>query len=93
MDSIKKTFVVDATTDCIENQYIKELTSSQEIFDGLLTDIKTLDLNVPVDFELPTEVFKERLRLLDEKSPFNIDYNPQLENLVKSFLKNRKRFL
>jgi membrane-bound lytic murein transglycosylase D len=91
LDSIKKTFVVDATTDCIENQYIKELTSSQEIFDGLLTDIKTLDLNVPVDFELPTEVFKERLSLLDEKSPFNIDYNPQLENLVKSFLKNRKR--
>ncbi|MFC7774884.1 LysM peptidoglycan-binding domain-containing protein [Flavobacterium sp. GCM10027622] len=91
LDSIKKTFVVDATTDCIENQYIKELTSTQEIFDGLLTDIKTLDLNTPVDFELPTDVFKERLRLLDEKSPFNIDYNPQLENLVKSFLKNRKR--
>ena len=91
LDSIKNTFVVDATTDCIESQYIKELSSTGEIFDGLLTDIKTLDLNTPVDYELPTEVFKERLRLLDEKSPFNIDYNPQLENLVKSFLKNRKR--
>ena len=91
LDSIKKTFVVDATTDCIESQYIKELSSTQEIFDGLLADIKTLDLNTPVEFELPTEVFKERLRLMDEKSPFNIDYNPQLENLVKSFLKNRKR--
>lgn len=91
LDSIKKSFVVDATTDCIENQYIKELSSTQEIFDGLLADIKTLDLNTPVDYELPTEVFKERLRLMDEKSPFNIDYNPQLENLVKNFLKNRKR--
>ncbi|MCL9804148.1 LysM peptidoglycan-binding domain-containing protein [Flavobacterium amniphilum] len=91
LDSIKKTFVVDATTDCIESQYIKELSSTQEIFDGLIADIKTLDLNAPVDYELPTELFKERLRLMDEKSPFNIDYNPQLENLVKSFLKNRKR--
>lgn len=91
LDSIKNTFVVDETSDCIESKYIKELSSTQDIFDGLLTDIKTLDLNVPVDYELPTELFKERLRLMDEKSPFNIDYNPQLENLVKSFLKNRKR--
>lgn len=91
LDSIKNTFVVDETSDCIDNQCIKELSSTQDIFDGLLSDIKTLDLNVPVDYEFSTDVFKERLRLMDEKSPFHIDYNPQLENLVKNFLKNRKR--
>ncbi|MCL9808346.1 LysM peptidoglycan-binding domain-containing protein [Flavobacterium luminosum] len=91
LDSIKNTFVVDETSNCIDNQCIKELSSTQDIFDGLLSDIKNLDLNVPVDYEFSTDVFKERLRLMDEKSPFHIDYNPQLENLVKNFLKNRKR--
>lgn len=91
LDSIKNTFIVDETSDCIDNQHIKELSNTQDIFDGLVSDIKNLDLNVPVDYDLPTDVFKERLRLMDEKSPFNIEYNQQLENLVKNFLKNRKR--
>ncbi|MES2813042.1 MAG: LysM peptidoglycan-binding domain-containing protein [Bacteroidota bacterium] len=91
LDSLKNTFVVEETSDCIDNQYIKELSNTQDIFDGLASDIKNLDLNVAVDYDLPTDVFKERLRLMDEKSPFNIEYNQQLENLVKNFLKNRKR--
>ena len=91
LDSIKKTFIADETSDCIDNQYIKELSNTQDIFDGIVSDIKNLDLNAKVDFDLPTDLFKERLRLMDEKSPFNIEYNPQLENLVKNFLKNRKR--
>ncbi|OWP84818.1 lytic transglycosylase [Flavobacterium davisii] len=91
LDSIKGTFVVNEILDRIENQHIKELSNTQDIFDGIVSDIKNIDLNVKVDFDLPTDLFKERLRLLDEKSPFNIEYNPQLENLVKNFLKNRKR--
>lgn len=91
LDSIKSTFVVDETSDCIDNKYIKELSNTQDIYDGIVSDIKNLDLDKPVDFDLPTDLFKERLRLLDEKSPFNIEYNTQLENLVKNFLKNRKR--
>jgi membrane-bound lytic murein transglycosylase D len=33
---------------------------------------------------------KERLRLLDEKTPFNISYNPSLERVIKHFLANRR---
>src|SRR5690606_20081268 len=44
-----------------------------------------------VAFDLPVEVLKERLKKLDEKSPFDIEYNPALENVIKSFLKNRKK--
>lgn len=93
LDSLKNTFVFDETIECIDNQTIKEFTSSAnlEIFDGLLSDITTLDLDKPVDYEFSTDLFKERLRLLDEKSPFNIEYNSQLENIVKNFLKNRKK--
>ncbi len=41
--------------------------------------------------ELPTELLKTRLKAMDEKSPFKIEYNQSLENLIKSFLKNRKK--
>ena len=90
LDSLKTTFVVDDMTTCVDSLWLKEVTSLQN-FDEMYADIKNIDTNTPVDYELPTEVFKERLRLMDEKSPFNIEYNPQLENLVKNFLKNRKR--
>lgn len=90
LDSLKTTFVVDDMTTCVDSLWLKEVTSLQN-FDEMYADVKNIDTNTPVDYELPTEVFKERLRLMDEKSPFNIEYNPQLENLVKNFLKNRKR--
>lgn len=90
LDSLKTTYWVDETTSCIDNLAMKELTN-EEVFADLNSEIKNNNLDVSVDYELPTELFKERLRLLDEKSPFNIEYNVGLENLVKSFLKNRKR--
>jgi len=42
--------------------------------------------------ELPTDTLKARLARLNEKTPFNIAYNPSLENVIKSFL-TRKRGL
>jgi membrane-bound lytic murein transglycosylase D len=48
-------------------------------------------MDVQVDYELPTELLKARLQEMDEKSPFHIEYNQGLENIIKSFLKNRKR--
>lgn len=41
--------------------------------------------------ELPTDTLKKRLAILDAKTPFNIDYNPSLESVIKGYLKNRKR--
>ncbi|MBT8282946.1 MAG: lytic transglycosylase domain-containing protein, partial [Muriicola sp.] len=40
--------------------------------------------------ELDTEVLKARLQALDEKTPFNIAYNPSLESVIKSFLIRKK---
>lgn len=91
LDSLKTTYVIDEMTSCVDSMWIKEQTSNQRIFDDLYADIKNIDLDQKVDYELPTDLLKERLRLLDEKSPFNIEYNVGLENIIKSFLKNRKR--
>ena len=47
--------------------------------------------NYVADFtELNTEVLKQRLQYLNSKTPFNIEYNEFLENIIKRFLKNRK---
>ena len=40
--------------------------------------------------ELPTALLKERLELLNSKTPFNIAYNQQLEQIIKTYLKRRK---
>jgi membrane-bound lytic murein transglycosylase D len=90
LDSLKKTFAHDAMATHVDNLWMKEL-ANQKTYDDLYADIQNVDPNLPVDFELPTELLKERLKLLDEKSPFNIEYSQGLENIIKSFLKNRKK--
>lgn len=90
LDSIKATFVNDEMASCIDSLWMKEL-ASLDVYDEMVSDIKNVDVDQKVDFELPTELLKERLRKLDEKSPFNIEYNVGLENVIKSFLKNRRK--
>ncbi len=41
--------------------------------------------------DLPTEVLKERLALLNSETPFNVEYNASLEKIIKHYLKNRKK--
>ena len=90
LDSIKKTFVNDNIASCVDSLWLKELTSL-DLYNDLEKDIKTINLDEKVDFELPTELLKARLKEMDAKSPFNIEYNQGLENIIKSFLKNRKK--
>ncbi|MEY4461471.1 MAG: hypothetical protein RLY98_11 [Bacteroidota bacterium] len=90
LDSIKKTFVKDDLAACVDSLWLKEL-SNLDIFNNLSDDIQNINMDVQVDYELPTELLKARLQEMDEKSPFHIEYNQGLENIIKSFLKNRKR--
>ena len=43
--------------------------------------------------ELPTELLKERIAYLDSQTPFNFEYNPSLEKIIKHYLKNRQQTL
>jgi membrane-bound lytic murein transglycosylase D len=90
LDSIKSTFVHDNIASCIDSLWMKEL-ASLDLYDELTLDIKNINVDEKVDYELPTELLKERLKKMDEKSPFNIEYNQGLENVIKSFLKYRKK--
>ena len=90
LDSIKKTFVNDDLASCVDSLWLKELTNL-DLFNDISDDIKNINIDEKVDYELPTELLKQRLAAMDAKSPFNIEYNPGLENIIKSFLKNRKK--
>jgi membrane-bound lytic murein transglycosylase D len=90
LDSIKKTFVKDDLASCVDSLWLKEL-ANLDLYNDISEDIININIDEKVDFELPTDLLKERLAAMDEKSPFNIEYNPGLENIIKSFLKNRKK--
>ncbi len=90
LDSIKKSFVKDEMASCVDSLWTKEL-SNIDLYNDLENDIKTINIDQKVDYELPTELLKARLKEMDAKSPFNIEYNEGLENIIKSFLKNRKK--
>lgn len=90
LDSIKSTFVHDNIAACVDSLWMKEL-SNLDLYNDLSIDIKNINIDEKVDFELPTALLKSRLAAMDAKSPFNIEYNQGLENIIKSFLKNRKK--
>lgn len=89
LDSLKNTFVNHNTSTCIDERWMAEL-SNEEIFEEMLTDVETTDIDSTVTFDLSVDVLKSRLAKLDAKSPFNVEYTPALENVIKAFLKNRK---
>ena len=90
LDSIKKTFVKNEIATRIDSLWIKEL-ANLDTFNAISEDIKTINIDEKVDYELSTDLLKSRLKAMDAKSPFNIEYNVGLENIIKSFLKNRKK--
>ncbi|MDG2279631.1 MAG: hypothetical protein P8L42_03240, partial [Flavicella sp.] len=66
----------------LETMYSSPLYDALPVaFDG---DMKKVSIN---DVELTTELLRERLERLNEQTPFNLEYNPELERLIKYYLK------
>lgn len=90
LDSLKKTFNNHETSACIDQRWMKEL-SDASLSNEMFFDIENMNIDEKVSYELDTELLKKRLHKLDVQSPFDINYNPALENVIKSFLKNRAK--
>lgn len=90
LDSIKSTFVDHEVASCVDKEWMDELTN-QDLFKEMEFDIAHINPDEKVDYDLSTDLLKARLKEMDAKSPFNIEYNQGLENIIKSFLKNRKK--
>jgi membrane-bound lytic murein transglycosylase D len=74
----------------IDQKWLEELYSNT-LFDTIYKTVSELNYE-PVDYpELPTDLLKARLKELNARTPFNIEYNPSLESVIKSYLKNRRQ--
>lgn len=82
------------------HQTAKDLDSLwlSELYKSLITDksnyIVDIDsIEVYNDAQLPTELLKQRLAYLNSKTPFTIEYSPELEKLIKFYLQKRRKDL
>ncbi len=79
-----------AHTRKLDSLWMSELYNSER-FEEVYGTIQNQEYE-PVEYEeLPTEVLKERLEALNAKTPFNVEYNPSLESVIKHYLKNRRK--
>lgn len=76
----------------VDKKWMRELYSSG-LFDTINSTIADLEYGEVIYEELPTDTLKARLARLNQKTPFNIEYNPSLESVIKMFLKNRRKHM
>lgn len=96
----KKDTIVYNLEDILKARRIDSLWLSQlyknDLFEEIYGSISDMDevLEEDVEYpELPTELLKERLKELNARTPFNVEYNTSLERVIKSYLKNRRKSL
>lgn len=77
-----------------DSLWLQEVYSSS-LFDEMYDFIVNEDIDaLEVEYEeLSTEVLKQRLAELNARTPFQVEYNPSLESVIKHYLKNRRRSL
>jgi membrane-bound lytic murein transglycosylase D len=73
-----------------DSLWMKELYDSAQYFQSMYDEVTKLDTAGIDTITLDTELLKQRLNALDQKTPFNIAYNPSLESVIKSFLVRKK---
>jgi len=74
----------------LDEKWLEELYGNS-LFDTIYKTVEELKYK-KVDYpELSTDTLKARLARLNARTPFNVEYNPALESVIKNFLKNRRR--
>jgi membrane-bound lytic murein transglycosylase D len=76
-----------------DSSWMKELYASASLYDDMYNYVSNLEIDTLKQLTIDTEVLKERLELLDQKTPFNIAYNPSLERVIQSFLLRKHEFI
>lgn len=74
----------------IDSLWKAELTNS-DLYETIHASVMDQDYSEVVYDELPTDTLKARLKKLNARTPFNIEYNPILESVIKSYLKRNKK--
>ncbi len=90
LDSLKRKLEDLPEAARLDKMWMEELIANAELFDEMQTGVHSPDTATASLNGLTTELLKERLEKLNEKTPFNVAYNPSLERLIKSFLLGRR---
>ena len=76
-----------------DSLWMKELYENASLYDEMYDYVSNLETDSLQQLTIDTEVLKERLELLNQKTPFNIAYNPSLERVIQSFLLRKHEFI
>ena len=71
----------------LENQL--QSVFMDEIREYYISNTDTTDVS---EVALDASLLKERLAKINETTPFHLAYNPALEKIIKSYLKNRRKY-
>jgi membrane-bound lytic murein transglycosylase D len=73
----------------LDKKWLEELYSNS-LFDTIYKSVTELNY-APVEYsELSTDTLKARLKRLNARTPFNVEYNSSLESVIKRYLKHRR---
>ncbi|MUU79077.1 LysM peptidoglycan-binding domain-containing protein [Winogradskyella endarachnes] len=73
----------------LDEKWLKELYSNS-LYDTIYKSVTELDYKPVYYPDLPTDTLKARLATLNARTPFNVEYNPSLESVIKGYLKHRR---
>ncbi len=76
-----------------DSLWMRELIQNNSLFDEMYEEVLSINLDstaVVPPLDLNTDTLKLRLERLNQKTPFNVAYNPSLENVIRSFLTKRR---
>jgi len=87
----KKRFLSDKELDLIDSLLVDKKFNSA-LVDSLSYVINDIDITGNTNIPLTTDLLKSRLTTLNNKTPFNLAFNPSLENVINSYLLYRKKY-
>jgi len=88
---IKPTFYSDNDLKVIDSLLIEKQFNSA-LIDTLVYVINDKDITGNTTTVLTSALLKVRLSALNDRTPFNLAYNPSLEKVINSYLRYRKRY-
>ncbi len=92
VDTSERELIDDVLAASIDEKWREELYSNS-LFDTIYKSVSELTYDAVYYPDLPTDTLKARLAELNARTPFNVEYNPSLESVIKSYLKNRRQSL
>ena len=89
-DSVKKELADLPLAAQYDKLWMEELRKTADLFEEMQAEVQNPDTTASVLDGFSTEILKQRLSALNEKTPFQIEYNPSLERVIKSFLLGKR---